>query len=680
MQQTGTPPSGAPVLLYDQTAGTTTSGMNSQNYGDFPTFANERGVDFVVPAGGWTIDFLFVDGFYTGTGSAPTLDVRFYNDDGGTVPLSLPIDPSIPACSYPALSAGADYVDNAGQFDISLPTPCSLAAGKYWVSVVPNRDFNPGGLQWFWFGITTIVGSENAWRNPGDGFGSGCTSWSPGVTACGGTVPDMAFQLWGPGTSCSVAPSAVQFLTAAATNGQNQIEWLNPSAGGYGSTMIRWSTAGYPTDPSDGTLLVDQNDGLGGKGTTTHGSLTNDTTYYYSTFVDNGSGEYSARKTVSARPFDSSGNVTWAYSTGASALAPPGIGSVYGVANDRVFHSMDTGSSGVWPAGWTPLAMNGPAQSRPPVVPIALGGATKVSFLGSQDHRVYAVDANTGGSLWSSPDLGAIIQGAPAGIFTAFGGAYDLILVGTRNGAGASDFHGLNLADGTVAWTFGNTIAQGGDDLDIGIISGTASVDWATQRVYFASRRRSGQSSNTLWCLSFTDSTATLTWARDLGDIDGSPILNGTSLYVGNNAGQVFAINPATGANLWAAPFDTNDGSVKGYVWPRFGTNELLFSTINRLWSLTDNGGSAALDWSVASIPNPSIPLASVAGAGNYAWVGSSDGRLYQLEISAAPVITSVLLGNGTATVGSPALDAGAEIGYVGTEEGRIYSVTLPLP
>jgi len=82
----------------------------------------------------------------------------------------------------------------------------------------------------------------------------------------------------------------------------------------------------------------------------------------------------------------------------------------------------------------------------------------------------------------------------------------------------------------------------------------------------------------------------------------------------------------------------------------------------------------------VSSIPNPSVPLTSDVGGGSYVWVGSSDGRLYQLEISVAPVITSVLLGDGTATVGSPAMDAAAEIAYVGTEDGRLYSVTLPLP
>ena len=487
------------------------------------------------------------------------------------------------------------------------------------------------------------------------------------------------------GTACTAAPGAAQFLTATASDGQNHLEWLNPGAGAYASTMIRYSTSGYPADPTDGTLLVDQNDGLGAKGSFIHSGLVNGTTYYYSVFVDRGSATYSARKTVSARPFDTSGPVNWAYSTGASALAPPGIGSVYGVANDRVLHSMDSGGTGTWPSGWTPLVMNGPAQSRPPIVPISIGAAAKVAFLGSQDHRVYAVDAESGTAVWSSPDLGAIIQGSPVGIYTAFGGAYDLVMAGTRNSAAPAAFFGLNLADGTIAWSFTNTVAQGGDDLAIGIISSDPVVDWATQRVYFASRERAGGSADTVWCLNFTESGATRQWARALGDVDGSPILSGGRLYVGTNSGEVHALDPATGADLWTQPFDASDGPVKGYVWPRFGTSELLFSTTNRLWSITDNGTGATVNpnWPETAIPNPSIPLAFSLAGTPYVWVGSSDGRLYQLDLSAVdpPASkTSVMLGDGSATVGSPALDVVQQINYVGTEEGRLYAVSLPLP
>ena len=191
--------SSAPVLLFDQTAGQTLNGGNSQDYGDFPAFANERAVDFLVPAGGWTINRVVINGFYgAGGGPAPSVDVRIYNDDGGGVPLSLPQNAAIGACTYNGLLPTTHFTDTAGVFDINLPTSCVLAPGRYWVSFEVNMDFGTGG-QWFWFHVSSPgTTSENAWRNPGDGFGSGCTAWSNGLTTCASTEPDMSFQVWGP--------------------------------------------------------------------------------------------------------------------------------------------------------------------------------------------------------------------------------------------------------------------------------------------------------------------------------------------------------------------------------------------------------------------------------------------------------------------------------------------------
>ncbi len=517
------------------------------------------------------------------------------------------------------------------------------------------------------FDLTAYAGQRIwlAWNHGADRFASADDGWAVDNVLLKATIPG----------SCSVAPSAVAFLTATATDGANEIEWLNPSTGTYGSTLIRYRTDTFPADPTDGTWLADRAGAPGAHDAVTHTGLANDTTYYYAAFVDNGGGQYSAARVVSARPFDTSGPVKWAYSTGASALAPPGIGSVYAVANDRVLHSMEPGAAGgTWPAGWTPMAMNAPAQARPPILPIALGPATKVAFVGSQDGRVYAVDADTGQQIWASPDLGGLVQAAPAGMFTAFGGAHDLILVGTRNAGGDSAFHGLHVSDGTVAWTFTN----GGGASGIGIISSGATVDYPTRRVYFASRAKPGGSSNTVWCLSFDAASATLEWARDVGDVDGSPILSGGRIYVGTNAGRVYALDPASGGDLWAAPFDAADGPVKGYVWPRFGTPHLVFSTNRRVWSITDGGSAASLDWSETSIPGPSIPLAAVSDP--LVWVGGGDGKLYQLDVSgASPAATSVVLGDGSAAAGSPGLDVVDGVAYLGTDAGRLYAVDVPL-
>ena len=139
------------------------------------------------------------------------------------------------------------------------------------------------------------------------------------------------------------------------------------------------------------------------------------------------------------------------------------------------------------------------------------------------------------------------------------------------------------------------------------------------------------------------------------------------------------ALDPATGADLWAGPFVANDGPVKGYIWPRLSSSDLLLSTTNTVWSVADNGAAVGLNWSVSSIPGPSIPLTAINDS--MVWVGGGDGSLYQIDFSSgSPVLSSVTLGDGAAAVGSPALDVFTDTAYVGTDAGQIYAVTLPLP
>lgn len=123
-------------------------------------------------------------------------------------------------------------------------------------------------------------------------------------------------------------------------------------------------------------------------------------------------------------------------------------------------------------------------------------------------------------------------------------------------------------------------------------------------------------------------------------------------------------------------------GRSKATSGPGSAPASCCFSTTGRLWSITDGGSGTTLNWSLGSIPNPSIPLANQAGGNPYLWVGAGDGRLYQLDLADADppsTLTSVVLGAGAATAGSPAMDIFQDIAYVGTEEGRVYAVTLPM-
>ena len=476
----------------------------------------------------------------------------------------------------------------------------------------------------------------------------------------------------------------VLVFTAKSTSTENRLEWLNPPSVPYVQTWIRAREDGvFPTGPFDGRLVVGQAGGLGATDWFVDTGLTNGTTVHYAAFVDRGGGVFSDPATTTGRPFDHvSGPVKWAYSTGATSMAPPGIrfsagvATVFAVSNDTVLHSMYGGAGGGdWPPGWKPYQFKEPAQARPPVVRFTIGSATNGAVLiGSQDGSVYVIDADNGSEAWKR-NIAGTVQAAPAGEFVAYGGVTNLLLVGTRDAAVPNAFVGLNVLDGSPAWDFQNRLGppENGDGLEIGIISGGASIDYATNRAYFASRQATAESQNTLWCISFTGAQPTLEWARDIGDVDGSPILFNGVIYVGTVAGFVYAYD-TSGTQLWSNT-TLSDGPVKGFIFPQFGSPNVLLSTNTKVWSLDATG---VPNWSVP-LPSPSIPL--FAWGTSYVIVGAGDGKLYQIDANNPALITSATLGDGSPTsVGAPSLDLLNSVIYVGTDAGIIYAVDFPLP
>jgi outer membrane protein assembly factor BamB len=492
-------------------------------------------------------------------------------------------------------------------------------------------------------------------------------------------------------TACSIAPEPVQSFTARSTPGQNILEWRNPATGGYGSAVVRFRTDGvFPASVDEGTGVTcpDQVQALGVYNSCTHPG-TGGRTYSYSLFVDDGHGVYSPRRTVAATPLAASGPHKWSYSTGAASLAPAGIlpgaigvGAVFAVSNDRILHAMNpTALGGTWPRtppfDWEPLAMNAPAQHRPPVVPTAEGPRV---FLASQDGYAYAVDARTGAPLWTSAQLGDVLQANPAGFFSSLRpGAPDILFVGTRNATSANKLYALDPASGEKLAEFDN----GGGTSAIGIITGI-SVDYATGNVYFTSRASGGGSSHTLWCVhasrtaGATVASLTYAWSLPLGDSDGAPILRQNRLYVGTNAGEVKAVDPTTHQVVWTYTCNPLNGPIKGYVFPRLGSSplQLFLATTDRVWAILDNGTTASLSWSVA-VPKPSTPL-YVSGT-NHLLVGGGDGTLYQLDTDKnGKVSGSVSLGS--SPLGSPGLDVTNDMLLVGSTAGLVHAVAFPLP
>ena len=59
-------------------------------------------------------------------------------------------------------------------------------------------DFGPGG-EWGWFDRTVQSSTAAGWRNPADGFGTGCTDWGLRTSCLASATgsPDQVFRLTG---------------------------------------------------------------------------------------------------------------------------------------------------------------------------------------------------------------------------------------------------------------------------------------------------------------------------------------------------------------------------------------------------------------------------------------------------------------------------------------------------
>jgi outer membrane protein assembly factor BamB len=472
------------------------------------------------------------------------------------------------------------------------------------------------------------------------------------------------------------------------------LEWLSPAVGTCDSIVVRGRADGvFPTSPTDGYPVANVSPCVLDtrySATDPSAPLTNDNLYAYAAFV-----EYGAMSTpgkfVKARPMSSVATpVQWAYSTGATTMAPPGLrfssgeSSVYTVSNDSILHSVRGGSallSGTWPANWRPFPFGAPAQGRPVPFPYAVGAAANGAvFVGSQDGSVYAIDAETGSQVWGEP-IASMVQASPAGHFQAYyAGALDVIVAGTRNSGAPNTVEALDKDTGTPVWSFDNSPGQLGDGTEIGIISGGATIDYLGDRIYFASRKGTGAlgSTGTLWCLDISSGSPELLWVKSVGNVDGSPILHQDVVYVGTNAGVVIAVDAASGSVHWSLPL--GDGPIKSFVFPHFGTTNLYVATSNNVWSIADDGLSASINWQVGSADIPSPSTAVFVPGTTKLIVGSGDGHLYQLDVLAPLPPDKVRLGIGAAGVGAPTVDILKSMIYVGTEEGVVYGVTFPIP
>jgi cysteine-rich repeat protein len=125
-----------------------------------------------------------------------SVDIAFHaNSDGQPAEVSV--------CSFSELTS---YTDDSGNLTISLPFPCTLDPGVYWLVQQVRMDDSAGWHEWS--NRTELTGNEAVWRNPGGGYTWNCVDWTP-LTACDGLwggEPDLLFQISGVELGGAVVP------------------------------------------------------------------------------------------------------------------------------------------------------------------------------------------------------------------------------------------------------------------------------------------------------------------------------------------------------------------------------------------------------------------------------------------------------------------------------------------
>src|SRR5437867_12777849 len=218
------------VVLYDQYDNDLNNGIVSANRTDNGSLSAEAADNFVV-AGGATCTVTEVDirsppGFTAPTSTA----VNFYIDNGSGFPGT-----QVYTSSGLAVTGNPDYI-------ITLTVPAVLTSGTYWVSAVGTIS----GTNWYREGRSITNNTfSTAWRNPGNGYGTGCTDWGRLTQCIGINWPDQMFRIVG--TLGGATPTA----TPTCSPGETIVN------GGFETgDFTGWVIDGHTNDPVIATNQV----------------------------------------------------------------------------------------------------------------------------------------------------------------------------------------------------------------------------------------------------------------------------------------------------------------------------------------------------------------------------------------------------------------------------------------
>ena len=514
-------------------------------------------------------------------------------------------------------------------------------------------------------------------------------------------------------------------LAATAGNAQVALSWTFPTAIGTvlkstTGVLILRSSSGVPVNkgsvPTDGTAyalcstigngtVVYNNTALSttftDNSSDTCGAPANGTTYYYKVFTQDSALNYSTSGSSgdggsltvpedSATPSASAPySSNWMTATYSTTLAPPSLfpGLLAMVGTQTNFMFAVNASTGM--RSYPPISLGGAITGRSPLIDAADSSLGEdMLYVADQSGLAYGIAADTGQTVWAVDPLNA--GGTP---FLAAGGllvktyatssytlSHDLLILGTRNSSTLTG-NAIVAVDGNTGATIWSDVGNTGTGSSaipaMDIITATPTISYTANTVWVTSESNGGTQPS-LWELNAN--TGKVLATLSLGDIDSSPMLtpDGSTLFVGTDAGTVYAINTSTATVITSIA--GGDGEVVGYPL-LVGVSSpytVVFSGTADVHGLTYNSSTQTFtaNWETA-VTTPSAPI-GVYGLTDL-YVGSGDGKIHELNISTGADIRDIVANTGQpGIVGDPGLDISLMHIYVSTSDQRMYSFTFP--
>ncbi len=322
---------------------------------------------------------------------------------------------------------------------------------------------------------------------------------------------------------------------------------------------------------------------------------------------------------TSAAP--STNQTLWSYTTGSQVQSSPAIsnGIVYVGSDDYKLYALNaTTGSLIWSYSTGNAIKSSPAFY------------SGIVYFGS-GNKIFALNAATGAYIWSFT-TGYLVESSPA---IADGTVY----------IGSDDYkvYALNAATGAQIWTYttGNFVVS-----SPAVSDGVVYVGSCDYKVY-----------------ALNASTGSLLWSYTTGNaVESSPTVISGVVYVGSDDYRLYALTATTGAHIWN--FTTGDfvysspAVFNGTVY--VGSNDFTVyaldaATGNHLWNFT-TGGQV---------------LSSPAVAGNVVFAASMDYNIYGLDLTTGTAVW--IFNNGYVMRTSPA--AAGELLFVGSDDKKIYAI-----